>query len=638
MALGRQLLLFPHLLTLALVGSVSAAVIERPKIELVDDFGVNMASGQVTHSLTVVSIGGPMGLSYRISIYANENWGGSYGFASNFNGEAKVVLLSTEVNYVPWHVMRVSDDVETADFKVLVNGQVQNGFYNTPLPYTYEPVGDARHSLDVVGNTLEWTKPDGTVVTFSRGATYAGSGGSLNRITYPNGRIIDLSAGITTNTGYQLVPGFVLDHRPFDKVDNPNLWNVPPASSSAGSGWSISNPKHMVALNTAIEHCAPATRPATCPLTHTWPTATFDWPAGMPRTLFIGDSVVSVTRADGASTDFRYRAYDLAYTQYGTVADGYTPGREFSPRLVGIRPAGATRETYTYDYNNLFVFSGSPDGMWNRRVQTSGVLKSATHIEKRAGYSMLQPSFGGQDHRNHATNDADVTGVLIQPKIIMGNTDMIGWADTREGRITFEHNHGRNFPREFDRVSRPLEKYSYDARGNLTKVEYQIDGNFVTHIESQYPASCTAATRKTCNQAEWIADAKGNRTYYGYHPESGQVATITSPPDRNGHRAETRYEYTPLSARYFNSSGTRITGSPIWMKTAEKYCINSNYSGACGAGDEVVTRFEYNHDNLLMTGMTVTADGVTLRTCYQYDRFGNQIGKTTPNANRATCN
>ncbi len=160
----------------------------------------------------------------------------------------------------------------------------------------------------------------------------------------------------------------------------------------------------------------------------------------------------------------------------------------------------------------------------------------------------------------------------------------------------------------------------------------------VTHIEAQYPGNCSPTTRKTCNQAEWIADAKGNRTYYSYHPQSGQVATITSPPDRNGHQAQTRYEYTQLSARYFDNSGTRITGSPIWMKSAEKYCINSNYAGSCEAGDEVVTQFEYNHDNLRLTGTTVTADGVTLRTCYQYDRFGNQIGKTTPNANRPTCN
>jgi RHS repeat-associated protein len=52
----------------------------------------------------------------------------------------------------------------------------------------------------------------------------------------------------------------------------------------------------------------------------------------------------------------------------------------------------------------------------------------------------------------------------------------------------------------------------------------------------------------------------------------------------------------------------------------------------------VVTSFEYNHDNLLMTGMTVATplDG-TLRTCFRYDRYGNQIGKTEPNANLSSC-
>jgi hypothetical protein len=56
------------------------------------------------------------------------------------------------------------------------------------------------------------------------------------------------------------------------------------------------------------------------------------------------------------------------------------------------------------------------------------------------------------------------------------------------------------------------------------------------------------------------------------------------------------------------------------MKTAERYCINSNYSSrapsaACLGGDEVVTQFEYNHNNLLMTGMSVTSADGTLRTC-----------------------
>ena len=63
-----------------------AADIERPKVEAVDALGVNLTSGQVTNSLTPVSIGGPMGLKYRMSIFANEaNWIGFEGFSTNFS-------------------------------------------------------------------------------------------------------------------------------------------------------------------------------------------------------------------------------------------------------------------------------------------------------------------------------------------------------------------------------------------------------------------------------------------------------------------------------------------------------------------------------------------------------------------------
>jgi YD repeat-containing protein len=77
------------------------------------------------------------------------------------------------------------------------------------------------------------------------------------------------------------------------------------------------------------------------------------------------------------------------------------------------------------------------------------------------------------------------------------------------------------------------------------------------------------------------------------------------------------------------------------MKTAEKYCINSSYTGtSCAAGDEVVIRFEYNNDNLLMTGMTVTEPlgGAVRRTCYQYDKLGNRIGAREPKAAVTSCN
>jgi YD repeat-containing protein len=619
-----------------------AVEIQRPKIEIMDSLGVNLATGQVTQNLTPVSIGGPMGLAYRMSIYANEARWGAEGFHTNYQGEARAVVLSFDPTYSPRSVYQVSDDSGSSSFKVLVNGVVQESIANVPMPYTYEAVGDTRHTLVTTGPSLTWTKPDGTVVRFERGtSTKAGDPAGLAEIVFPNGLAIRPGgAGVTSNTGFQLKPIMVPDNRPFDKVDNPNLiGGVPPASSSAASGWSGSNPKYVKALNTAIEYCAPA--PATCAPTRTWPTATIDYPAGMPRTLFIGDSIISVTDASGGVTHLRYRAYDLAYDKNGQVIAPYTPNTQFSPRLVGFRPPGRTLETLNYDYINLFVPAIFSEGGWNHRAQTSGVTKSATNIGRTAFYTMVTPTMGGQDYRNNASGDGGVSVVQIQPKLQPGNPDLIAFVDTEEGRLVYEGDTPRNFPLRFEKISAPHERYQYDARGNLIRIQFLIDGVYRTQMEAQYPATCTAATRKTCNQAEWIEDAKHNRTSFTYHAQSGELASVTAPPDADGKTAQERYEYTQLSARYFDAyTGVRINGSGIWLRTAKRSCIDSNFSsGGCAAGDEVVTRFEYNHDNLFMTGMTVTSPGgTTLRTCYQYDIYGNRIGTTTPNANRTSCN
>ncbi|MGM8229198.1 hypothetical protein ACSV5M_21655, partial [Cellvibrio sp. ARAG 10.3] len=138
----------------------------------------------------------------------------------------------------------------------------------------------------------------------------------------------------------------------------------------------------------------------------------------------------------------------------------------------------------------------------------------------------------------------------------------------------------------------------------------------------------------------WTRDGKGNQTDYAYHAESGQIAKITYPANKHGIRAETRYTYEQKYANYYNVSGVKAQASiPVWLKTEESYCINSSASdGDCSDNDEVITRYEYEHDNLFLTGMTVTdPQGNTLRTCYAYDDYGNRIGETQPNANLASC-
>ena len=603
---------------------ILAADIEPPKVQLTDKMGVNMANGQVTHSLNTVSIGGAMGLSHSVSVNANEfNFIGYRGFQDKFYARARNVPHCTSPAACnPMQVMSVHDFSDSATFAYYVGGVLQQGGSATS-GYTYVATSDERHTLEVSGTDLVWTKPDGTVARFYRGTGSnlpASQGGSLTSVVYPNGFTIWVNAGgaaVNTNTGFQIKHYFEADNRPLDKVAPPNL-NAPLVSSS----WQLINPKYIYAINASVEFCAWTA--ANCALTRTWPKATFEWPAGMPRTMYIGDSIVKVSDAAGLATTYTFRAYDLAYNDWGQVVSPYVPGRDFSPRLKFIAPPGGSANKLTYDYRNIFANFI----VFDARLQTAGVTKTAVRLGVTAGYDMLF-NFQGE------TQNYGGGGVtLVHLQTYFGNPGAIYYADTQEGRVWYEEN-GRNFVRQFDRIGAPTENYTYATRSNLTMV---TGGG--TRL-AEYPATCTPSTRKTCNQPTRTRDKNGNWTDYTYHAASGQVESITSPADkRDILRPQTRFTYEQKYATYYNSAGSRVQSTQgIWLKTAERYCINSNASGgACTGGDEVVTTFEYNHPNLLLTGTLVSVPGGAIRrTCYRYDMYGNQIGVTTPNANLASC-
>jgi hypothetical protein len=627
-----------------------ASGIEPPKVSLVDRMRVNVVNGQVTHSLPTVSIGGAMGLAHSINIDANEfTYLGYQGFRDRFYGQARNVELSTDIYASPRNVLRVHDGSETVDFLYCAGSQpcvygqaLQQSGWGLISGYWYASMGDERHTLDWDTNFLTWMKPDGTVVRFSRTASpqNAASSALLVDITYPNGFRIDVWSGgmsVNTNTGFQLKGIYAADNRPLDKTDNPNLMNVPPADSA---GWALQNPKYIKAINNAYEHCAP-TAPS-CALSNAWPTATFNWPAGMPRTMFIGLTDVNVVDSVGRSTTYRYKAYDLAYEelQGGVVAQGQTLGREMSPRLIAATTANSP-EQYTYDYKNIWTTLGGSGafGTWDLRLQTAGVVITASKGPTwQAGYNLL----GRYYDDLYNVGGAGVYTVQIHAHT-PDATGAIYYADVEEGRMVYE-NSARNFPSQFEPLTAhvPRQNLVYE-RGNLKKIIFQQQvPSETTTVEASYPATCTPTTRATCNKPLWIKDARGNYTYFTYHAQSGQVESVKSPANKNGVHSETHFEYQQKQAYYY-AGGSKIYGSAIWMKTAERSCINSNYSSSgpgavCAGNDEVVTRYEYN-DNLLVKGVTVTSPGgSTLRTCFQYDIYGNQIGKTEPNANLMSCN
>jgi hypothetical protein len=635
---------------LVLVGLVSPAFpveIEPPKIELVDKFGVNIANGQVTHSINTVSIGGAMGLSDRISVYGNEfNFSGGLGFNHKYYAQAKDVQLvpSGSPNYFPHNVMRVFGPEGSADFAYYSNGVMQdNGNFTTT--YTYVPLGDERNILEVVGNNLEWTRPDGTILRFDRGAVTpkkAQSGGQLISIEYPNGFIVSITSlgmSVNTNTGFQLKQVFA--------TDTATCPSYPNARSTFASGWSTKNPANVYGINAAVDYCPPTA--TSCSFTKTWPKAAFSWPHCTPDLMFLTNTQVDVTTAQNITTSYKFTRYDLAYDQNGIVRGGLTPGTQFSPRLASVSaPNNSAVNMLAYTYKNFWFIAGDTNSLYtgggiDYRIQNAGVATSAQRAGTiSTGYDFNRTYMSGPDYDN--IGGAPTLGSGIQSArvlgMIQGAVGAIDYADTDAGRVYFEHT-PRNLPTIFNKVGAPTESYGY-TRGNLSSITYNGSLSTSYYISATFPSSCTPSTRKTCNQATSMRDARGNVTDYEYHSQSGQVSKIKYPANKHGVRPETRFEYQKRCAQYYGTNGAWTTGSEIWVKTAEKYCANSAASGGvCAGGDEVVTQFEYNHKNLLLTGKTVTAqtpNGLkTIRSCYEYDIYGNQIGVTTPNANRASC-
>jgi hypothetical protein len=258
----------------------NAADLERPKVQLVDKFGVNMASGQVTHSLSTVSIGGGMGLSHSVSAWTNEfNFVGMRGFADKFYAVARNVQLCTSPAACnPMQAMRVHDWSDTATFAYYVGGVLQQAGTATS-GYTYVATSDERHTLEVVGTELIWTKPDGTIVHFTHGGagTPASQSGMLTSVEYPNGFTIWAAQGsVNSNTGFQLKYYFDGVNPPLDKSEPPGL-QAPIVSPS----WPLHNPQYVRGINAWKVHCPWTT--SLCSAGNEWPTAKFEWPAGMPH-------------------------------------------------------------------------------------------------------------------------------------------------------------------------------------------------------------------------------------------------------------------------------------------------------------------------------------------------------------------
>ncbi len=190
-------------------------------------------------------------------------------------------------------------------------------------------------------------------------------------------------------------------------------------------------------------------------------------------------------------------------------------------------------------------------------------------------------------------------------------------------------------------------EFTYDDRGNRVEVK-NIGKDGIGEIVNEtvyFPQLCLS--NKYCNKPSRITDAYNNSTDFEYSTIHGNIIRRTLPSNDDGIRAETRYTY--IQAYSWLKSGNTFVQSlfPIWKIATEEFCRTStaDNNGNCTAGamDKVTTTYEYEQgnslkgSNLLLKGISITADGTTIRTCYGYDIFGRQVSETQPLGVGATC-
>ena len=609
-----------------------------PSVSVVDRMGVDLTSGISSHSVTDVMIGGNRGLTHVIS-----SAGGKFnvdtplyrGFQDGFFGTISGGVMTNDTTTFAddTNILTVSDGGETVRF--VVSGSSGN--------YTFRDIrspslSGARNQLTQLSSSQAiWTKADGTKViytTFGWLGPGVGTKARMKAIEYPNGFTIhaDYSsqyklASVSTNTGYQLKYIFENDMRSVSSSQQNYIYTTTFGDEHSYSSaiWSASNPKYVVALNNDEQTCSLTA--TTCSYASHWPKATYVWPAGMPRVSYLPEPVDFIVKdAENRQTKFTMRGFDIA-TPLAAFSSGYwadiMPGERAVSRITHVTPPSGKTIEYTYE-NKPELVSGF--------LSINGYVRHSVLTEAKRGNDELLYFFAlnnGQGNlvnyrsQGHQSMEALYFNQASESLSHFRNWDMdVGYTMGFANSIAY-----------VDTEDAPKQEYDYDSRGNVTKVTQTYSTYDTVGIVSQatYANACTVSNQKYCNKTSTTTDPNGNVTNYTYHAPSGSAKTVTLPANKHGVRAKTTYNYQQYTA---NHNG--YYSSPIWLMSEVITCATAM---TCSTAQEIKTIYEYEPSNLQLVGEVVTADGETFRTCYAYDKYGNQVTVMPPkdNLTKSTC-
>ena len=418
------------------------------------------------------------------------------------------------------------------------------------------------------------------------------------------------------------------------------------------------NPYKATAVNNAYEYCGKND----CNYVLKWPAASFEWSNGYPKWDYFKSYDGEKAESDyviknlnnNKKIEIKHELIQLKGCKNRSIND--------EPRIKSVKYSKDKKPSIVYEYEQYENFKDAPtihpcstEQKPQGPVSKPLVKKSIVNGRAREHSFPFAPSSIIQTRK--ITWQADEDG---------GNRTDVEWVSTygaperfsRAGDghsfVFYTADQRRNFgySSELKWWATPSEgavALGYDHRSNVTKkTQYIFSGanaqSPVVRAELKYPETCT--NTKTCNKPTWIKDAKGNKTDYTYHPASGQIATITYPADSDGIRPQTRFKYLQKYAYYIQDVSKKIkrAPTPIWVLTEKSECQSSNAKSGGGcqkSDDEIKTLYDYGQpnkpNNLFLKGVTIVANGKSRKICYQYDKYGNNIGETEPKANLASC-
>jgi YD repeat-containing protein len=374
----------------------------------------------------------------------------------------------------------------------------------------------------------------------------------------------------------------------------------------------------------------------------------------------IGMSNVTLYSVDNRVLTWGGRAYPGASPQEFDYA---STNKKLGPFTINTPNHGNDSfKHYLRPQNTVQTFTDPTGAQWKYSINNSQLM---TKIDRPGNVADITINY--TNGRVSSVTNPNGTWTYGYSSAIINNTRITTVTDPLGGVTKVQYNTVEGYVlQSTDQLSR-VTKYEYDAGARLSKVTYpdlnyvtftyDVRGNIISKTEypkpnsglapitetAKYPTICNNSI--TCNRPISVTDARGQTTTFEYDiPERRQAVYYFG----EGGPAPTYFPYD-----FGTTQPTKVTSpEPIpgairpEIRNQYKYgaLIRSAYcrtqASCIGTADEVVTTYDYGGtegDARLLYGLSVTADGQTLTTCYGYDANSRRVTETPPRANVAVC-